>query len=69
MTQRWDVQRSITTRPDAQERWDTVYQFLLLWTPVPTEREPAPEYPQEEHDGDRDVCPGLDPPSATGSDH
>ena len=69
MAKQWDVQSFAITRPDAQQRWDTVYQFLLQWTSESAEPAPAVQHPQEEHDGDRDVCPGLDPPSATGSDH
>lgn len=68
MAQRWDVHRSTITRADAQQRWDTVYQFLLHWTPEPAERRSAAEHPQEEHDGDRDVCAGLDPAPAAGPD-
>ena len=69
MAQHWDIQRSTITRPDAQQRWDTVYQFLLQWTSEAAEPTRAAQHPQEEHHGDRDVCPGLDPPSATGTDH
>ena len=69
MAMLWDVQRSTTTRPDAQQRWDTVYQFLLQWTSEAAEPVPAAPDPQEEHDGNRDVRPGLDPPPATGTDH
>ncbi|HSH80256.1 MAG TPA: hypothetical protein VLA19_17150 [Herpetosiphonaceae bacterium] len=43
MAQRWDVQRSTITRPDAQQRWDIVYQFLLHWTPEPADLGPAAE--------------------------
>ncbi len=69
MAMQWDVQRSTITRPDAQQRWGTVYQFLLQWTSEAAEPTPAAQHPQEEHDGDRDVRPGLDPPSATATDH
>ena len=69
MAMLWDVQRSTITRPDAQQRWDTVYQFLLQWTSESVEPVPAAPDPQEEHDGNRDVRPGLDPPPATGTDH
>ena len=69
MAKQCDVQRSTITRPDAQQRWDTVYQFLLQWTSESVESVPAAPDPQEEHHGDRDVRPGLDPPPATGSDH
>jgi hypothetical protein len=69
MAKQWDVQRSTITRPDAQQRWDTVYQFLLQWTSESVESVPAAPDPQEEHDGNRDVRPGLDPPPATGTDH
>ena len=69
MAMQWNVQRSTITRPDAQQCWDTVYQFLLQWTSESVEPVPAAPDPQEEHDGNRDVRPGLDPPSATGSDH
>ena len=69
MAQRWDVQRSTITRPDAQQRWDTVYQFLLHGTPESADLGPAAEQPQEEHDGDRDVCAGVDPAPAPGPDH
>ncbi len=69
MAKQWDVQRSTITRPDAQQRWDTVYQFLLQWTSESAEPVPAAPDPQEEHDGNRDLRPGLDPPPATGTDH
>jgi len=69
MARQWDVRRSTVTRPDAQQRWDTVYQFLLQWTTDPAGIFPAGGYPQEESDGDRRLCAGLDPPSATDPDH
>ena len=69
MAKQWEVQRSTITCQDAQQRWDTVYQFLLQRTSESAEPAPATPHPQEEHDGDRDVRPGLDPPSATGTDH
>ena len=69
MAMQWNVQRSTITRPDAQQRWDTVYQFLLQWTSESVEPVPAAPDPQEEHDGNRGVRPGLDPPPATGTDH
>ncbi len=70
MAQQWEVRRSTVTRPDAQQRWDTVYQFLLQWTTdqvrrLPTERQP---HPPEECYGDRRVCTGLDPSPATDPD-
>ncbi len=68
MAQRWDVLRSTIMRPDAQQRWDTVYQFLLQWTPPPADRGPTAEHPQEEQDGNRCLCTGLDPAPATGTD-
>ncbi len=69
MAKPWEVQRSTITRPDAQQRWDTVYQFLLQWTSESAEPVSAAQHAQEEHDGDRDVCPGLDPSSAAGPDN
>ncbi len=68
MAQQWEVRRSTVTRPDAQQRWDTVYQFLLQWTTDPAGILPADGYPQEESDGDCRLCAGLDPPPATDPD-
>ena len=54
MERSWDVYRSTVRQPDAQQRWDLAYQFLLQWLAQPEVAEgPTSNYHQEEHHGDR----------------
>jgi len=70
MNSRWIAKRTFVPQPDGQRRWDYAYQYLVYWTcgQEATQLSSSMSY-QEVSDGDRLVCPGLDQPSATGSDH
>ena len=70
MERSWKVHRSTIPQPDAQQRWDLAYQFLLHWSPHPeAAHQPASSYHQEEQHGNCHLCPGLDPaPTADADD-
>ena len=61
MERLWRVHRSTVPSPDAQQRWDLAYQFLLQWSSYPEAADlPAFGYHQEEQHGNCDLCPSLD---------
>ncbi len=45
MARQWEMHRSTITQPDAQQRWDTVYQVLLQWTTDQVRRLPTTSQP------------------------
>ena len=65
MERAWRIHRSTVPSPDAQQRWDLAYQFLLQWQALaePSKEAPARHHQEDDH-GDCPVCTGLDP-SAT----
>lgn len=67
----WKITRRTIRHPDAQRRWDQVYQSLLSWTSSPTQPPLAePPHPsQEEADANRCVRPRLDPEPKPGPKH
>ena len=66
----WPVTRSGIARSDAERRWDYAYQFLLHWAmETDTGMQPVPSaHAQEDHHGNRSVCPCLDQPPAADPD-
>ena len=66
----WQVIRSGIARSDGERRWDYAYQFLLQWAmETDTGNSPVPSAPaQENHHGNRSVCPCLDQPPAADPD-
>lgn len=70
MGSRWRVDRTFVPQADGQRRWDYAFQFLVCWT---SEQEATAlsitTSNQEESDGNRSICPGLDQSAATGSNH
>lgn len=69
MEQSWQVRRSTVPQPDAQQRWDLAYQFLLHWCSDPVAIEAsASSLHQEEHHGDCRLCSGLDAASTADAD-
>jgi hypothetical protein len=69
MNAHWRVRRAVSARDTGQQRWDLAYQCLLRW--VEDGREPArpPMEVKETHHGDRPVCAGLNPATATDPNH
>jgi uncharacterized protein (UPF0548 family) len=66
----WQVSRSGIARSDGERRWDYAYQFLLHWAmETDTGTQPVSSTPaQEDHHGNRSVCPSLDQPPAADPD-
>ncbi len=66
----WQVIRSGIARSDGERRWDYAYQFLLQWAmECDTGTQPVSSaLAQEDHHGNRSVCPRLDQPPATHPD-
>lgn len=65
---RWQVRRTVRAHDEGQHRWDLAYQCLLQWTAPAPQRAPTPGSREEETDGSRPVCAGLDHAPATGAD-
>ncbi len=69
MERSWKVRRCTVPQPDAQQRWDLAYQFLLQWgSQAAAAAAPAPNQHQEEHDGNCDLYSCLDAASTPGAD-
>ena len=69
MEQSWQVRRSTVPQPDAQQRWDLAYQFLLQWLSHAVAIEAsASRRHLEEHHGDCRLCSGLDAASTADAD-
>ena len=67
----WRVRRTGVAMATGQQRWDRAYQLLLRWATtspsVPAEPSALSTLREVPH-ADRDLQPGLDPPSGRASD-
>jgi hypothetical protein len=70
MKPQWDVSRAVVAHADGQRRWDYAYQFLLRWMMDHLAgAAPALSHPQEDQDGNRIVCAGLNQSPAASPDN
>lgn len=70
----WHVQRQFIEVPDAQQRWDRAYQFLLSWTPsmTPARQAPATDNAGEkglDHHEDCSLRSGFYPTAGSNANH
>jgi hypothetical protein len=66
----WAVRHTPVAQHDGERRWDYAYQFLLQWAMADdADNGSAPLPHQEDHDGNRSLCPSLNQPSTTTTDH
>lgn len=72
MKRRWQIQQSLQTTPDGQQRWDRAYQALLRWTEpaavnsVTTSEHTTGEVVPHERSG---VRASVDPAAGSSADH
>jgi hypothetical protein len=60
MKRQWRVRREVMERPDARQRWDRAYQYILRWS-LENEQAHAPSANgKEEYYESGGIRPGLD---------
>lgn len=73
MKRTWSVRREFQESPDAQQRWDRAFQYLLEWAPVAredgTSTSLVADSKQEVSDENRGLSTGFDVASSSGSIH
>ncbi len=73
MKHNWRIRRQTQSTPDALQRWDRAYQYLLQWTPTTRLDQPANPQPsvtsnKEVPNACSNLCPCLDRQSGPRSD-
>ena len=73
MKRTWSVRREFQESPDAQQRWDRAFQYLLEWAPVATQDNTstalAADLRQEVSDENSGLSTGFDVASSSSSIH
>ena len=74
MKHNWQIRRQTQPSPDALQRWDRAYQYLLQWTAPPSPPQiptppPLASNPQEVPDACSRLCPRFARQPGPRSDH
>jgi ABC-type uncharacterized transport system YnjBCD substrate-binding protein len=73
MKRTWSVRREFQESPDAQQRWERAFQYLLEWAPVVREDDTstalAADSKQEISDENSGLSTGFDVASSSSSIH